>query len=118
MLRFKKEHPDIQISGELAAHEKIMREQATSLRQLEFAVMEYKKKIGELVEFEPLASAWVRVAVGVRNAVEGIAVRSIPRIRKYLHHPDMAGDVERIIDEIAREALNNVPDSMPDGSDQ
>ena len=103
---------------EIAALQRTHSKELQTLRQLEFAVINYRKQIGELVEFEGMVNAWERIAVSFRNAVLGIPNVAAQKIRPYLHSPDdMLPIIVAMLDELCRESLRSIPDETPTRSD-
>lgn len=104
---------------EITAMERLHTRTCTSLRQAEFAAIEYRKRTGEIVEFDGMVNAWERLGVVFKNAVLGIANTVTPKLKRYLKDPE--NNLQRVADlisEASRLVLMGLPNEIPTGSDQ
>ena len=102
--------------AQLDAAQKLHTRCAVALRQMEDAVLKHKYNKSVLVEYELMVQAWVRICVGIKNAVLGIPNACIPTASKLLTDKE-AGPIQlsKILDEECRRALNALPDEIPTG---
>ena len=76
-----------------------------ALAVLENAAIGFRVRLSELGPRKEMQDVFMRVIVGVKNAVLGIASNVVPQIIPYLRDPEHAFAVQSIIDKAARDAL-------------
>ena len=76
-----------------------------ALASIEAAAVSYRLRIGELIRTADAEGAYMRVLVGVKNAVLGMPNAIMPIVIGYLKDPNKAHEVARIMDSKVRDIL-------------
>jgi len=92
-------------AAEIAGMQKVYHQEVIQLRLMESEALDYRKKIGQLCNFEEMEQRWVRIATGVQNAVMSVGTTGATRLQRLLADPDTVNEVKDILDEICRDAL-------------
>lgn len=83
------------------------------LRQLEMAVLEWKKQTGILCDFGEMQRLFHDLASGTRERIMSLPNELAPALREYLRNTDDVGKVRDEIDQAIRHALTALPDKLP-----
>lgn len=78
-----------------------------ALSAIEQAALNYRLRVGELVRTADAEGAYMRVLVGVKNAVLGIPSSVMPLIIPHLRRPESAHEIARLLDARCRDALRS-----------
>ena len=76
-----------------------------ALSAIEQAALNYRLRVGELIRTADAEGAYMRVLVGVKNAVLGIPANIMPLIIPHLRRPESAHEISRLLDARCRDAL-------------
>ena len=76
-----------------------------ALSAIEQAALNYRLRVGELIRTADAEGAYMRVLVGVKNAVLGMPNAIMPIVIGYLKDPNKAHEVARIMDSKVRDIL-------------
>jgi hypothetical protein len=78
-----------------------------ALSAIEQAALNYRLRVGELSARSDAEGAYMRVLVGVKNAVLGIPANIMPLIIPHLRRPESAHEIARLLDARCRDALRS-----------
>lgn len=92
------------VSGVRLVSERYVAE-CRALSAIEQAALNYRLRIGELIRTADAEGAYMRVLVGVKNAVLGMPNAIMPIVIGYLKDPNKAHEVARIMDSKVRDIL-------------
>ena len=95
-------------AAEIAALQRLHIRLVAEVRQTEIAALEYRKRIGELVDLSTVRQAFDRCAVATKNSLMGIWNALSVQIRPLLSDPEKAQTVGAMIDEAVRAALRHL----------
>jgi hypothetical protein len=76
-----------------------------ALSAIEQAALNYRLRVGELIRTADAEGVYMRVLVGVKNAVLGMPNAIMPIVIGYLKDPNKAHEVARIMDSKVRDIL-------------
>ena len=92
------------VSGVRLVSERYVSE-CRALSAIEQAALNYRLRVGELIRTADAEGAYMRVLVGVKNAVLGMPNAIMPIVIGYLKDPNKAHEVARIMDSKVRDIL-------------
>ncbi len=92
------------VSGVRLVSERYVAE-CRALSAIEQAALNYRLRVGELIRTADAEGAYMRVLVGVKNAVLGMPNAIMPIVIGYLKDPNKAHEVARIMDSKVRDIL-------------
>ena len=94
------------VSGVRLVSERYVSE-CRALSAIEQAALSYRLRVGELIRKADAEGAYMRVLVGVKNAVLGIPANIMPLIIPHLRRPESAHEISRLLDARCRDALRS-----------
>ena len=92
------------VSGVRLVSERYVAE-CRALSAIESAALNYRLRVGELIRTADAEGAYMRVLVGVKNAVLGIPANIMPLIIPHLRRPESAHEIARLLDSRCRDSL-------------